>query len=367
MHSTIDMRSDTVTRPSLEMRRAMAEAEVGDDVYEDDPTVNALQERAALLLGKEAGLLVPSGTMGNALALMTHTRPGDEVLMDTDAHSMLYEVGLPATLAHVLTRQFRSRAGIPDVEEIEGCLHSADLHTPGTSLLILENTHNRAGGTVIPLDVHLAVAQLARSRGFSVHIDGARLFNAVVASGVPASEFAACADSVTFCLSKGLGCPVGSVLCGTEAFIERARRFRKMLGGGMRQAGILAAAGLYALDNNIARLADDHRHARRLADGLTDAPGLTLEKHEIPTNMVYFRTQVPASQFAERLAAHDILCGAPATIYVAKSEAGRRAPGAPGVRPVPNRIRLVTHLDIDSEDIERAITSIRSVGAAMNA
>ncbi len=363
MHSVIDLRSDTVTRPSPAMRQAMAEAEVGDDVYEDDPTVNALQERAALLLGKAAGLFVPSGTMGNALALMTHTRPGDEVLMDTDAHSMLYEVGLPATLAHVLTRQFRSRGGVPDVAEIAGSIHASDLHTSGTSLVILENTHNRAGGTVIPLEVHRAVRELARSRRLAVHIDGARLFNAVVASGVAASEFAACADSVTFCLSKGLGCPVGSVLCGSEAFIERARRFRKMLGGGMRQAGILAAAGLYALDHNIARLADDHRHARRLAEGLADAPGTTLETTHIPTNMVYFRTNVPAAHFAERLASHDILCGAPANIYGAPSAGGPLSYSA----PVPNRIRLVTHLDIHSDDIERTISVIRATGEALNA
>jgi threonine aldolase len=342
MHSVIDLRSDTVTRPTAAMRAAMAEAEVGDDVYEDDPTINALQKRAALLMGKEAGLFVPSGTMGNALALMTHTRPGDEVLMDSDAHSMLYELGLPATLAHVLTRQFRSRAGVPDVEEIAGYIHPANLHAPGTSLIILENTHNRAGGTVIPLEVHKAVQALAKAHGLAVHLDGARLFNAAIATGIPAAEFAACTDSVTFCLSKGLGCPVGSVLCGTHTFIDRARRFRKMLGGGMRQAGILAAAGVYALENHIERLAEDHRHARRLAAGIADAPGITLETRDIPTNMVYFRTQVPAAQVADALAAHDVLCGVTG----------------------PNRIRLVTHLDIDAEDIDRAIGILNHVGIA---
>ncbi|MCW3095976.1 MAG: L-threonine aldolase [Chthonomonadaceae bacterium] len=342
MHSVIDLRSDTVTRPTAAMRAAMAEAEVGDDVYEDDPTINSLQKRAALLMGKEAGLFVPSGTMGNALALMTHTRPGDEVLMDSDAHSMLYELGLPATLAHVLTRQFRSRAGVPDVDEIAGYIHPANLHAPGTSLIILENTHNRAGGTVIPLEVHKAVQSLAKAHGLALHLDGARLFNAVIATGIPAAEFAACTDSVTFCLSKGLGCPVGSVLCGTHTFVDRARRFRKMLGGGMRQAGILAAAGVYALENHIERLAEDHHHARQLAAGIADAPGIMLETRDIPTNMVYFRTQFPAAQVADALAAHDVLCGVTG----------------------PNRIRLVTHLDIDSEDINRAITILNQVGVA---
>lgn len=342
MHSVIDLRSDTVTRPSAAMRAEMAAAEVGDDVYEDDPTVNALQQQAAQRLGKEAGLFVPSGTMGNALALMTHTRPGDEVLMDSDAHSMLYEVGLPATLAHVMTRQFRSIGGVPDVEEIKGYIHESNLHAPGTSLIVLENTHNRAGGTIIPLEVHKAVHALALAHGLAVHLDGARLFNAAVATGLPAAEFAACTDSVTFCLSKGLGCPVGSVLCGTHTFIERARRFRKMLGGGMRQAGILAAAGVYALENHIERLVEDHRQARRLAAGLADAPGITLETREPPTNMVYFRTQLPALQVADTLASHDVLCGVTG----------------------PNRIRLVTHLDIDAEDIDRAISILQKVGAA---
>jgi threonine aldolase len=339
MHSAIDLRSDTVTRPTVAMRAEMAAAEVGDDVYEDDPTVNALQKQAALLMGKEAGLFVPSGTMGNALALMTHTRPGDEVLMDSEAHSMLYEVGLPATLAHVMTRQFRSRAGVPDVEEISGYIHGSNLHAPGTSLIVLENTHNRAGGTVIPLEVHKAVQTLAKAHGLAVHLDGARLFNAAIATGIPAAEFAACTDSVTFCLSKGLGCPVGSVLCGTHNFILRARRFRKMLGGGMRQAGILAAAGVYALDNHIKRLAEDHLHARRLAEGIADAPGITLETREPPTNMIYFRTQLPAVQVADALAARDVLCGVTGS----------------------NRIRLVTHLDIDQDDIDRTIAILNQV------
>ena len=333
MHPILDLRSDTVTRPTPEMRRAMAEAEVGDDVLDDDPTVHRLQAMAAQLLGKEAALFLPSGTMSNAVAIKTHTRPGDEILLDAYAHSMLNEVGLPATIAQVMTRQFYSKRGVPEVEEVVGMLQSETLHTPGTALLVLENTHNRAGGAIIPLEVHRALWERMQERNIPVHLDGARLFNAVVATGTPASEFAACTDSLTFCLSKGLGCPVGSVLCGTEEFILRARRVRKMLGGGMRQAGILAAAGVYALEHHVARLAEDHANARRLAQAIAEVPGLTPDTTEPPTNMVYFTTHIPAQQFADALAEHQIRCDTVAH----------------------NRIRMVTHLDVDAEDIERLL------------
>ena len=339
MHSVIDLRSDTITRPSAGMRQAIAEAEVGDDVFDDDPTVHRLQERAAALLGKEATLFVPSGTMGNAVAIKTHTRLGDEILLDAEAHSMLYEVGLPAAIAQVMTRQFPSRRGVPDVDAIARGIHAESLHAPGTALLVLENTHNRAGGAIIPLEIHQALWNVAQERNIRVHLDGARLFNAAVATGIPAAAYAACTDSVTFCLSKGLGCPVGSVLCGSQAFIAQARRVRKMLGGGMRQAGILAAAGLYALEHNIDRLAEDHRNARRLAEGIAHAPGITLDTVDVPTNMIYFNTQALAQTFADRLAAdYKVICDPTAS----------------------HRIRLVTHLDVDAEDIERAITALCS-------
>jgi threonine aldolase len=340
MHDRVDLRSDTVTKPTPEMRRAIAEAEVGDDVIGTDPTVERLQEVAAAKMGKEAGLFVPSGSMSNAIAIKTHTKPGDEVLLESNAHSMIYEVGMPATIAQVITRQFRSQNGVPDVNEIAASIHTESLHAPGTTLLVLENTHNRAGGAIIPLDVHRELWEMAQAVGLKLHLDGARLFNAVVATGVPAVEYAACADSVTFCLSKGLGCPVGSVLCGTREFIAKARRVRKMLGGGMRQAGILAAAGLYALEHHIERLAEDHAHARRLAQGLADAPGVTLDTLEPPTNMVYLTTKAPARAFVDALAAKQVLC----------------------LPTAPNRIRLVTHLDVDAEDIERAISAICEVG-----
>jgi threonine aldolase len=340
MDEAVDLRSDTVTKPTPAMRAAMAEAAVGDDVLDEDPTVHRLQEKAAALIGMEQALFMPSGTMSNAVAIKAHTVPGNEVLMDVDSHSMLYEAGNPATISQALTRQYRSRSGIPDAAEIAGLIREESLHSPRTALILLENSHNRAGGAVIPLDVHKAVLAAARSRNALIHIDGARLFNAATALGVEAAEIAACADSVTFCLSKGLGCPVGSVLCGTHDFIFRARRIRKMLGGGMRQAGILAAAGLYALDNHLARLADDHACARRLAELLTDAPGLTLETQEPATNMVYIRTVAPAYTIAERLKE------------------------SRGVLVLPMgrcTLRAVTHLEITARDIEKAAQAIRDV------
>ena len=263
--------------------------------------------------------------------------------MDAEAHSMLYEAGLPATIAHVLTRQFHSVNGIPDVLEISRWIQKESLHSPRTSLLILENTHNRAGGAIIPLEVHRELWQLAQERGIALHLDGARLFNAAIGSGLAASEYAACADSVTFCLSKGLGCPVGSVLCGTEEFIGKARRVRKMLGGGMRQAGILAAAGLYALDNHVERLADDHRNARTLAQGLADVPDFMIDTPQPQTNMVYITTDSLASKWVTKFAERGVLCSA----------------------TTEHRIRFVTHLDITPEDIENAIEAIVGTPSAV--
>ncbi len=339
MRALIDLRSDTVTRPTPQMRRAMAEAEVGDDVLGDDPTVLRLEEMAAARMGKEAALFVPSGTMGNNIAIKTHTRPGDEILLDREAHSMCYEVGGPAALSGVLTRQFRSHRGVPDLQEIAESVVPSTLHAPGTTLIVLENTHNRAGGAVIPLTIHRDLYAMAQARGVCVHLDGARLFNAAIASGHPASEFAAQADSVTFCLSKGLGCPVGSVLCGTRLFIEQARRARKLFGGGMRQSGVLAACGIVALQTMIDRLAEDHRNARRLAEGIAGLPGISIDLLTVQTNMVYFDTQRPAEEMVARLQERQVLC---------------LALGA-------NRIRLVTHHDVDSEDIERALCVFEDV------
>ncbi len=322
------------------MRDAMAAAEVGDDVYEDDATVNALQEAASALTGKECALFTASGTMSNAIALKVHTNPGDQVLMDENAHSMVYEVGLPATIAQVLTRQFRSTLGVPEMTSIAAWLQPETLHTPRTSLVVLENTHNRAGGAVIPLDVCTAVYATAKNAGAAVHIDGARIFHASVASGISVSQFAACADTVTFCLSKGLGCPVGSVLCGSADFIARARRVRKMLGGGMRQVGILAAAGLYALEHNVKRLADDHSRARALAAAFHGDVNVQPVTTEPATNMVYFNTKLPAQDVCTQLAEqHNVLCN-PTAQYT---------------------LRMVTHLDIDDECVDMAISGLRAV------
>lgn len=340
MHALVDLRSDTTTKPTPGMRYAMQEAEVGDDVYDDDPTIHLLQQKAAEITGKEAALLMPSGTMSNAVAIKVHTKPGDEILLDQYAHSMIYEVGMPATISQVMTRQFRSENGVPNVDEVVDLIHAESLHSPGTSLLVLENTHNRAGGAIIPLEVHQTLWRLVKERGIALHLDGARLFNAVAATGVSAAEFAACADSLTFCLSKGLGCPVGSVLCGSKEFIAKARRVRKMLGGGMRQAGILAAAGVYALDHHLLRLKDDHALAKRLATGLVGCGGIELDTTEPPTNMVYFNTKAPADQFVQSLKERGVLCG----------ETGK------------HRVRMVTHLDIDSEDIDRTIEAVIETG-----
>ena len=338
----IDLRSDTITRPGPAMRSAMANARVGDDVFDDDPTVHELQAKSAGLLGKEAALFVPTGTMGNVIALKVHTSPGDEVLMDANSHSMLYEVGNAATIAHVMTRQYRSDRGIPRVDELRAMIHEPTLHSPGTSLILLENSHNRSGGYVIPGDVHKEVYREAQARGIRVHLDGARLFNAAAALNVPASNLAAHADSVTFCLSKGLGCPVGSVLCGTAEFIEKARRIRKMLGGGMRQAGILAAAGIYALEHHIQRLRDDHANARRLAQELVGAKGLRVETELPETNMVYFQTTECGDAVVDRL-----------------KQRYRVLVNTMG----PNLIRAVTHLDIDESEIPSAAAAIRAACA----
>jgi threonine aldolase len=343
MHDTVDLRSDTVTRPSPAMRRAMAEAEVGDDVLGDDPTIQRLESMAAERVGKEAALFVPSGTMGNNIAINVHTQPGDEILLDWEAHSLCYEVGAPAVLSGVQTRPFKSRRGVPDVAEVAEAISRPDLHSPGTTLLVLENTHNRAGGAVIPLEVHRALLDLARDRALKIHLDGARLFNAAVATGIPAKEYAACADSVSFCLSKGLGCPVGSLLCGTRGFVEKARRVRKRLGGGMRQAGVLAACGILALESNVDRLAEDHRHARRLAEGLAGLPGVTLDLEAVRTNMVYLSTEAPALEWIERLNERKVRAYATG----------------------PKRIRLVTHLDVDSEDADRAVEEFRRVADSL--
>ena len=340
----IDLRSDTVTHPTPQMRAAMAEAEVGDDVYGEDPTINRLEEMSAVLLGKEAGLLIPSGTMGNLAAILAHCGRGDEAILGHLSHTFLYEAGGAAALGgvnpHLITNQ---PDGTMKLDEIEGAVRSDDPHFPISRLVVLENTHNRCGGVALTLEYTNAVADLAHQNGLQLHLDGARIFNAAAALEVEALELAAPVDSVTFCLSKGLGAPVGSVLCGTVEFIAKARRMRKQLGGGMRQAGVLAAAGIVALETMIARLPDDHRRASLLAKGLAGIPGLELDPGTPFTNMIFLTLgdliKVPASEVAEQLKQRDILVG-----VTAKS-----------------RFRLVTHYMIDDAGVNSAISAFREV------
>lgn len=339
MAAPVDLRSDTITRPTPEMLRAMAEAPLGDDVLGDDPSVQRLEEMAASLLGKEAALFVPSGSMGNNIAIKVHTRPGDEVLMDADAHSMLYECGAPAVISGVQTRQFRSVRGIPNVDEVLGAVSPEDFHGPGTTLVIVENTHNRHGGIPVPVGVVRELASGLRERGVALHMDGARIFNTTVATGTPAADFAAETDSISFCLSKGLGCPVGSMLCGTREFIGRARRVRQMLGGGMRQAGVLAACGIVALDTMIDRLANDHANARRLAEGIADVSGIALDLSLVQSNMVYFDTTRSAPEVQDELDTRGVRCFAVG----------------------PKTIRFVTHKDVDEAGVDRAAAICREM------
>ncbi len=331
----IDLRSDTVTLPSPEMRRYMAEAEVGDDVYGEDTTVNALQEKAAELLGKEAGLFVSSGTMGNLIAHLAWCRGGDEVICGETAHTLMAEQGNAARVAQTQLRTVPQTRASLDIDAIGRTIRGDDPHWPRTGLIWVEQPCN---GWVMPLDELKAISALARKHEIPLHMDGARIFNAAVALGVPASEIAKYADSVTFCVSKGLAAPVGSVLCGTREFFGRAYRGRKIIGGAMRQAGIIAAGGLYALNHNIERLAEDHSNAQRLAAGLRRIPGVSIDRDEVAMNMFFIRlaeSAPSARELSARLRERGILCGA-----------------AKDGSPV---MRLVTHYGIEQADIDRVI------------
>ena len=333
----IDLRSDTVTKPTAAMREAMARAEVGDDVFGDDPTVKALESQTAELLGKEAALFVPSGTMANQLAIRSHTEPGDEILVEANAHIYYYEGGGPAALSGVMCRCINGQRGIFTGADVEAALRPADQHFPCTRLVCLENTHNRGGGKIWSIGQVQEVAAAARKHGLQLHLDGARLWNASVAAGIPERDYAAYFDTVSVCFSKGLGAPVGSALAGPKAFIERARRFRKMFGGGMRQAGIIAAGALFALANHRARLAEDHANAKALASGLAAVNGLEAAPAEVETNMVRFRVRaLPAQQLVDRLRAQGVLLLAVG----------------------PDTIRAVTSLMVSSDDIRAAVAVV---------
>jgi threonine aldolase len=336
----VDLRSDTVTRPTPAMRRAIAEAVVGDDVFGDDPTVLELESRVAALAGKEAALYVPSGTMANQLAVNVLTSPADEVLLETTSHIYYYEQGGIAANSGVLAHPVAGERGALSVEQLLGVLRGPDDHVARVTLVCTENTHNRAGGAIVPLERLRALAAVARERGVRVHLDGARLWNAHVATGVPIADWVATADTAMMCFSKGLGAPVGSILVGSAEHMRAARRVRKRWGGGMRQAGVLAAAALHALDHHVARLADDHARARRLAEGFAQAPGVTVIPPD--TNIVLT----------------DLGPGAPdaATLVPLLAEHGVRV-----VPFGPRRVRAIAHLDVDDAGVERAIAVFREV------
>jgi threonine aldolase len=349
MAEVIDLRSDTVTRPTAGMRAAMNAAELGDDVFGEDPTVNRLEERVAQLLGKEAAMFVPSGTMSNQTAVKAHTQPGDELLCDTNCHIYQFEVGGAAQLSGVTSRTIDGEYGVLDVSQFEGKVRPINDHLVSTRLVCLENTHNRGGGRVFPIEKIAAISAWAWKNGLIMHLDGARLWNAIVASGIKAGEWGKHFDTVSVCFSKGLGAPVGSALAGPRAFITKARRIRKLFGGGMRQAGVLAAAALYALDNHVERLAEDHRNARLIAQAIADTPGLQLDPPEVETNILYFHIDKE--------------------LGTAKDIAGSLKSNGVRVHPTgPQTIRICTHLDVSAAQAERVAETIRrTVGRAVTA
>jgi len=329
----IDLRSDTVTQPTPSMRKALAEAEVGDDVFGEDVTVNRLEKMAAERMGKEAALFVASGTMANIVSQMSHCGRGDEMIIGDQSHIFFYEQGGSAAIGGIHPRTLPNQPdGTLPIQEIEAAIRPADIHFPKTRLIVLENTHNRCGGAPIDIKYLKAVRDVARAHGLAVHVDGARIFNAAISLGVDTRDLVAPADSVGFCLSKGLAAPVGSVVCGTDDFILEARRIRKMLGGGMRQAGILAAAGIVSLNEMIDRLAEDHANAQLLAWGLADMNGLSIQPERVRTNMVYVEVtqkDMPSTALAKKLETEGVQ-----------------------LLPVgPNKLRAVTHYHVTSDDI----------------
>jgi threonine aldolase len=338
----IDLRSDTVTKPSREMRQAMAEAEVGDDVFGEDPTVNRLQEVVAELLGKEAALFVPSGTMGNEICIKCHTRRGDEVICESGCHIYNYESGAASFLAGVQMRPIVGNKGVITAEVVEKCINPPHDHFPQTAAITIENTHNGAGGTIFPLEELVRLYDLAKRRNLKLHIDGARIWNAAAATSIRLREYAQYCDSISVCFSKGLGAPVGSAVAGSKDFIVQAHRLRKLYGGGMRQVGILAAGALYALEHNLQRLVDDHENAKVLAHGLSQIPGINLDLQSVQTNIVIFDVKESGRAVVEVL-----------------EELKKR-----GVLVVPfgaTTLRAVTHLDVNRQDIEKALAVCREV------
>jgi threonine aldolase len=344
MVRNVELRSDTFTLPTESMRAAMAAAEVGDDVWDEDPTIHRLQEKAAEMVGKDASLFVPSGTMGNLCALLSHTQAGDEVILEGDSHIFHSEVAGASVVGGLQLRPLESEDGRLQPEQVRHAIREADIHQPRTGLLCLENTHNRKGGTCLSPGQTQALSAVAHDGGFPVHLDGARVFNAAVAQRIDVRQLTAPVDSVMFCLSKGLSAPVGSMLAGSRDFIERARRMRKMLGGGMRQAGVVAAAGLCALNEMVDRLAEDHANARRLAEGLQGLPGIDIDLSRVETNMVFgdCRPPLTASAFIDRCREVGVLLD----------------------QASASRWRMVTHRGVSVEDVDYAVDAVRRLFAA---
>ncbi|MDH5438527.1 MAG: low-specificity L-threonine aldolase [Candidatus Bathyarchaeota archaeon] len=338
----VDLRSDTVTLPTKEMLEAIRSAELGDDVFREDPTVNRLEEMAAQKMGKESALLVTSGTQGNLVSILSHTGRGDDVILEADSHTYNFETGGLSAIGGLMVKPIRGRMGVLDPNDVEKAISPKDIHHPETTLVCIENTHNLAGGTVVSPSQIEAVWKVAEKHGLAVHMDGARIFNAAIALNIDVRELTRHVDSVMFCLSKGLSCPVGSLVAGSREFVEKARKWRKMLGGGMRQAGIIAAPGIIALEKMIDRLREDHRNARLLAEELAKTEGISINLETVQTNIVMFDVRnlgVTSAEFVQRLGEH-------------------------GVKSLPRNektIRMVTHRGIEREDIEYAIGSIDKV------
>ena len=339
----IDFRSDTVTLPTPAMREAIYHTDLGDDVYGEDPTTNHLQELAAERVGMEAALLVPSGTMGNLVCTLTHCARGEEVVLGDQSHMFFYEAGGMSALGGMFPHTIPNRSdGTMDLEDIETAIRGDNIHFPRTRLICLENTHNRCYGSPLSPEYMESVAMLAKRHGIRVHLDGARIFSAAVALGVDVREFTKNTDSVSFCLSKGLSAPVGSVICGSREFIAEANRTRKVLGGGMRQAGVIAAAGIIALNEMVDRLAEDHANARHLAEGIAEIPGLSIDVARIKTNILFF------DLVTDRLTPEEFI-------------SGLEKRGVKCLPPGPSRFRMVTHYGIDSDDIDRTLECLREV------
>ncbi len=342
MHKIVDLRSDTVTLPTPEMREAMKNAEVGDDVYGEDPTMRRLQEVSAEKIGKEDAIFVVSGTMGNQVALKTHTQPGDEIILEENAHIYHYEVAAMAAISGVQPSLIKGDRGVLVPERIEAVIRPSNYHSPRTRLVCMENTHNRAGGTVTSPQRTQEIVEVAKRHNLKVHLDGARIFNAAIYLGVDVKQLTKDADSVMFCLSKGLGAPIGSMLAGSKEFIQEAMRVRKMFGGGMRQAGVIAAPGLVALEKMVDRLAEDHENARFLAEGLTEIEGISIDMDTVQTNIIIYDISglgIGASQFIAKLGEQQVK----ASMFG------------------PELVRLVTHKDVNREDVDYALQAVRKV------